>query len=121
MVASIEHLTRKVRKQSGEPRLHCLPAGMRSRPTAEVDGRGERGVLLFHEGHEVDVPGHPVDVVNGLGAGDAFVAAFVQSLQAQLPLEEAARRGSVAGAMVAAQLACSEAMPTLEELEAELA
>jgi len=83
--------------------------------------RGERGVLLFHEGHEVDVPGHPVDVVNGLGAGDAFVAAFVQSLQAQLPLEEAARRGSVAGAMVAAQLACSEAMPTLEELEAELA
>jgi 5-dehydro-2-deoxygluconokinase len=83
--------------------------------------RGERGVLLFHEGREVDVPGHPVEVVNGLGAGDAFIAAFVQSLHADQPLEEAARRGSVAGAMVAAQLACSEAMPTLHELEAELA
>ena len=83
--------------------------------------RGERGVLLFHEGREVDVLGHPVEVVNGLGAGDAFVAAFVQSLHADLPVDEAARRGSVAGAMVAAQLACSEAMPTLEELEAELA
>jgi len=82
--------------------------------------RGERGVLLFHEGREVDVLGHPVEVVNGLGAGDAFVAAFVQSLHADLPLDEAARRGSVAGAMVAAQLACSEAMPTLAELEAEL-
>ena len=82
--------------------------------------RGERGVLLFHEGREVDVPGHPVEVVNGLGAGDAFVAAFVQSLHADLPLDEAARRGSVAGAMVAAQLACSEAMPTLQELEQEL-
>jgi 5-dehydro-2-deoxygluconokinase len=82
--------------------------------------RGERGVLLFHEGEQIDVPGHPVDVVNGLGAGDAFIAAFVQSLHSGLPMEEAARRGSVAGAIVAAQLACSEAMPTLQELEAEL-
>ena len=82
--------------------------------------RGERGALLFHEGREVDVPGHPVDVVNGLGAGDAFVAAFVQSLHSGLPLEEAVRRGSVAGAIVASQLACSEAMPRLDELEAEL-
>jgi 5-dehydro-2-deoxygluconokinase len=82
--------------------------------------RGERGAMLFHEGGEVDVPGHPVDVVNGLGAGDAFVAAFVQSLHAKQPLEEAVRRGSVAGAIVASQLACSEAMPRLDELEAEL-
>jgi 5-dehydro-2-deoxygluconokinase len=82
--------------------------------------RGERGVLLFHEGAELDVPGHPVEVVNGLGAGDAFVAAFVQSLHTGRSLEEAARRGSVAGAIVASQLACSEAMPTLAELEAEL-
>ena len=82
--------------------------------------RGERGVLLFHEGTEVDVPGHPVEVVNGLGAGDAFVAAFVQSLHTGGSLEEAARRGSVAGAIVASQLACSEAMPFLAELEAEL-
>ena len=83
--------------------------------------RSERGDLLLDEGHEVDVPGHPVEVVNGLGAGDAFVAAFVQSLHARLPVEEAVRRGSVAGAIVASQLACSEAMPTLQELEAELA
>lgn len=83
--------------------------------------RGERGALLFHDGEEIDVPGHPVDVVNGLGAGDAFVAAFVQSLHAGLAYDEAVRRGSVAGALVASQLACSEAMPTLEELEAELA
>jgi 5-dehydro-2-deoxygluconokinase len=82
--------------------------------------RGERGVLLFHDGEQFDVPGHPVEVVNGLGAGDAFVAAFVQSLHAGIRIDEAARRGSVAGAIVASQLACSEAMPRLEELEAEL-
>jgi 5-dehydro-2-deoxygluconokinase len=83
--------------------------------------RGERGALLLHEGREVDVPGHPVAVVNGLGAGDAFVAAFVQSLHGNLPLDVAVQRGTVAGAIVASQLACSEAMPKLQELEAELA
>jgi len=83
--------------------------------------RGERGTLLLHEGRRVDVRGHPVEVVNGLGAGDAFVAAFVQGLHSNLGLEVAVRRGSVAGAIVASQLACSEAMPRLEELEAELA
>lgn len=83
--------------------------------------RGERGARLFHEAREVDVPVHPVEVVNGLGAGDAFIAAVVQALHSGLPFEEAVRRGSVAGAIVASQLACSEAMPRLEELEAKLA
>jgi sugar/nucleoside kinase (ribokinase family) len=37
-----------------------------------------------------------------------------------LSLVEGVRRGTVAGALVAAQLACSEAMPYLEDLEAAL-
>ena len=82
--------------------------------------RGEHGAVLFHDGAQIDVPGHPVEVVNGLGAGDAFAAAFVHSLHTGRSPEEAARRGSVAGAIVASQLACSEAMPRLAELEAEL-
>jgi 5-dehydro-2-deoxygluconokinase len=83
--------------------------------------RGERGARLFHDGGEVDVPGHPVEVVNGLGAGDAFAAAFTHALLHGLPAEAAVQRGTVAGAIVASQLACSEAMPTLEQLEAALA
>ena len=39
----------------------------------------------------------------------------------RVPLVEAVRRGTVAGALVAAQLACSEAMPRLDELEEALA
>ena len=61
-----------------------------------------------------------MEVVNGLGAGDAFAAAVGQALLRELPLVEAVRRGTVAGALVASQLACSEAMPWLEELEAVL-
>jgi len=106
----------EVEAAAGEPRA-LLELGVRTL----VLKRGEHGVLLFDDGREVEVPGHPVEVVNGLGAGDAFIAGFVQSLHSGRPLEEAARRGAVAGAMVAAQLACSEAMPTLQELEAELA
>jgi 5-dehydro-2-deoxygluconokinase len=83
--------------------------------------RGEQGATLLQDGKRVDVPGHPVDVVNGLGAGDAFAAAFVHSLHTGRELADAVHRGSVAGAIVAAQLACSEAMPRLDELEAALA
>ncbi|MFY9578215.1 MAG: PfkB family carbohydrate kinase [Gaiellaceae bacterium] len=83
--------------------------------------RGERGATVFEDGDATDVPGHPVEVVNGLGAGDAFAAALGQSLLQGLSLVEATNRGNVAGALVAAQLACSEAMPYLEDLEAALA
>jgi 5-dehydro-2-deoxygluconokinase len=82
--------------------------------------RGERGATVYEGGEETEVPGFPVDVVNGLGAGDAFAAAVGQSLLRDVPLVEAVRRGTVAGALVASRLACSEAMPRLEELEAAL-
>jgi 5-dehydro-2-deoxygluconokinase len=80
--------------------------------------RGERGATVFDRGAETDVPGVPVDVVNGLGAGDAFAAALGHGLLRGLSLPEAVRRGTVAGAIVASRLACSAAMPREEELEA---
>jgi 5-dehydro-2-deoxygluconokinase len=83
--------------------------------------RGEHGAAIHENGEVTDVPGFPVDVVNGLGAGDAFAAAVGHGVLRGLPLTEAVRRGTVAGALVAAQLACSEAMPQLGELEDALA
>ncbi len=82
--------------------------------------RGERGATVFDDGEVIEVPGHPVEVVNGLGAGDAFAAALGHALLNGMSLVEAARRANVAGALVAAQLACSEAMPRLDDLEAAL-
>jgi 5-dehydro-2-deoxygluconokinase len=82
--------------------------------------RGERGATVYEAGEVTDVPGFPVDVVNGLGAGDAFAAALGQALLQGSTLVEAVHRGTVAGAIVASRLACSEAMPRLEELEATL-
>ena len=82
--------------------------------------RGERGATVFEHGTRTDVPPVPVDVVNGLGAGDAFAAAVGQALLSGHGLVDAVRRGTVAGAIVAGRLACSEAMPTLDELTATL-
>jgi 5-dehydro-2-deoxygluconokinase len=80
--------------------------------------RGERGATVFDRGEETEVPGFAVEVVNGLGAGDAFAAALGHGLVNGISLVEAVGRGTVAGALVAAQLACSEAMPYLADLEA---
>ncbi len=82
--------------------------------------RGERGATVFEHGTRTDVPPVPVDVVNGLGAGDAFAAAVGQALLTGHDLVDAVRRGTVAGAIVAGRLACSEAMPRLDELETAL-
>lgn len=78
--------------------------------------RGGDGARLHANGEVVDVPGIPVDVVNGLGAGDAFAAALGYALIRGLGLREGVRLGNVAGAHVVQRLACSESMPTLDDL-----
>jgi 5-dehydro-2-deoxygluconokinase len=63
------------------------------------------------------VPPVPVDVVNGLGAGDAFGGALCHGLLAGWDLERVMRFANAAGAIVAGRLACSDAMPTAGEVE----
>ncbi|HUR74154.1 MAG TPA: 5-dehydro-2-deoxygluconokinase [Sporichthya sp.] len=82
---------------------------------------GPAGVLGLDDDGFVEVPPYRVDVVNGLGAGDAFGGAFCHGLLAGWPLERILRFANVAGALVAAQVACSDAMPTTAEVEAHLA
>ena len=61
-----------------------------------------------------------VDVVNGLGAGDAFGGSLCHGLLRGWPLEKTLRYANAAGAIVASRLECSTAMPTAAEV-AELA
>jgi 5-dehydro-2-deoxygluconokinase len=83
--------------------------------------RGPDGVLARTRDDRVEVPPVPVDVVCGLGAGDAFGGALVHGLLAGWPLERTIRLANAAGAHVAGQLACADAMPTLDELQGALA
>ena len=82
-----------------------------------VTKRGGAGVTVTDADGNIDVPGIPVPVVNGLGAGDAFLAAFTAALLQGRSSGEAAARGNAAGAIVAARLACSAAMPRTNEID----
>ncbi|MEV7904289.1 5-dehydro-2-deoxygluconokinase [Streptomyces anulatus] len=84
--------------------------------------RGPKGVLAVHrDGATADCPPLPVDVVNGLGAGDAFGGALCHGLLAGWPLDRIVRYANAAGAIVASRLACSSAMPFPDEVEGALA
>ena len=63
----------------------------------------------------------PVDVLNGLGAGDAFGGALCHGLLAGWDIERVMRFANAAGAIVASRLACSDAMPTAAEVNELLA
>jgi len=82
--------------------------------------QGPLGVLASDGTGEVEVPPVPVEVVNGLGAGDAFGGALCHALLSGWGLERAMRFCNAAGAIVAGRLACSDAMPTATEVEAKL-
>lgn len=82
---------------------------------------GPRGVLAKTRDEAVEVPPHVVEVVNGLGSGDAFGGALCYGLLQGWGLERILRFANVAGAIVASRLECSTAMPTLGEVEAVLA
>ncbi|MDT5104293.1 MAG: 5-dehydro-2-deoxygluconokinase [Mycobacterium sp.] len=82
--------------------------------------QGPRGVLGKTRRSSVTVPPNEVDVVNGLGAGDAFGGSLIHGLLRNWPLEKTLRYANAAGAIVASRLECSTAMPTAGEV-AELA
>ncbi|MBX3030617.1 MAG: 5-dehydro-2-deoxygluconokinase [Chloroflexi bacterium] len=78
---------------------------------------GPDGASLLTPDGRHDEPGLPVPVVNGLGAGDAFAAAFGAGLLRGLAVPDLLRHANAAGAIVATRLACSAAMPTWDEVE----
>ena len=82
--------------------------------------QGPKGVLALDGDGAVEVPPVPVEVVNGLGAGDAFGGALCHGLLAGWELERTMRFCNAAGALVASRLACADAMPEEPEVLAML-
>lgn len=78
--------------------------------------QGPKGVLAKTASERVEVAPFAVDVVNGLGAGDAFGGAFCHGLLSGWDLETMLRFANAAGAIVAGRLECSTAMPFEQEV-----
>jgi len=79
--------------------------------------RGSGGVYARTATSTVEVPPIQVEVLNGLGAGDAFGGALCHGLLAGWPLERTIAFANAAGAIVATRLECSSAMPTTAEVQ----
>ncbi|MEW2806346.1 5-dehydro-2-deoxygluconokinase [Streptomyces massasporeus] len=95
----------------------CADALLEAGVELAVVKQGPKGVLAVHrDGTRAEVPPVPVEVVNGLGAGDAFGGSLCHGLLAGWDLERTMRHANAAGALVASRLACSSAMPTASEV-----
>jgi len=84
--------------------------------------RGARGSTIFRRGAPPrDVAAFRVEVLNVLGAGDAFASGLLYGYLQNWPLERAARLGNACGAIVVTRHGCANFMPTLDEVAAFLA
>jgi 5-dehydro-2-deoxygluconokinase len=78
--------------------------------------RGEDGASIYKaNGSREDVPGFPVEVLNVLGAGDAFASGFLYGILQGWSLYKACRMGNASGAQVVTRKGCANFMPYLEE------
>lgn len=74
--------------------------------------RAEHGCYVTSRGEEVDLPGEEVTLVDAVGAGDAFTAAFLMLTLEGQPLELKARFANRVGALVVGH---AGAMPPMAE------
>ena len=86
-------------------------------PELAIVKRGPAGTLARSKTERVEVPAVEIEVVNGLGAGDAFGGALVHGLLVGWDLRHTLTFANAAGAIVASRLACADAMPTEHEVE----
>jgi 5-dehydro-2-deoxygluconokinase len=82
--------------------------------------RGGEGVLAATPDSVIELPPVRLEIVNGLGAGDAFGGAFAHALVHGWTLAAALELANAAGALAASRLACADDFGTLEEIESVL-
>jgi 5-dehydro-2-deoxygluconokinase len=83
-----------------------------------VSKLGEQGTRVWTGDDSVFLPPYKVEVCTTIGAGDGFASGFLYALLQGLPMEECLHYGNAAAAIVVSRLSCSEAMPTLAEVQA---
>jgi 5-dehydro-2-deoxygluconokinase len=83
---------------------------------AVVVKRGPAGARVYlADGAVLEAPGFPVEVVNVLGAGDAFAAGFIFGRVQGWGWVKSARLGNACGAIVVTRHGCANFMATLVE------
>jgi 5-dehydro-2-deoxygluconokinase len=78
---------------------------------------GGEGVLLATKDQSHVIKPLPIKLVCGLGSGDAFGGALIHGLLSGWDLEKIGLFANAAGAYLASELMCADAMPSLDVLE----
>jgi 5-dehydro-2-deoxygluconokinase len=96
----------------------AIEAVLGAGPSALIVKRGARGASIHALGaNPRDIPSFPIEVLNVLGAGDAFASGLIAGLRKGWPLDRATRMGNAAGAIVVTRHGCANFMPTMLEVE----
>lgn len=96
-----------------EAAVQRLLAGVRK---AVVFKRGGDGCSIYTKaGDSIHVPPFKVDVLNVLGAGDAFASGFIYGYLQGWDWYKAGRMGNATGALVVTRQGCANDMPTQPE------
>jgi 5-dehydro-2-deoxygluconokinase len=78
---------------------------------------GGDGAMARTRTERASAPAIRIEVLNGLGAGDAFGGALCHGLLSKWDLGRTLAFANAAGAIVASRLACADAMPTADEVD----
>src|SRR5690606_37421354 len=90
---------------------------LESGPEVLIVKRGAKGAsILYRDGRKEDVPGFPVEILNVLGAGDAFASGFIFGYLQGWDLYKCCRLGNASGAWVVQKPGCANDMPYYDEL-----
>ena len=101
---------------TGGPSVDVIEAALASGPEALVIKRGGDSTFVYARGGQVvEVPTFEVEVLNVLGAGDAFAAGFIYGYLKGWDLYRATRMGNACGAIVVTRHGCANFMPYEEE------
>jgi 5-dehydro-2-deoxygluconokinase len=90
---------------------------IQSGPEILIVKRGSKGASVFYkDGQMKDVPGFPVEILNVLGAGDAFASGFIYGYLQGWDIYKACRLGNASGAWVVQKPGCANDMPYHDEI-----
>ncbi|HEU5061234.1 MAG TPA: 5-dehydro-2-deoxygluconokinase [Kofleriaceae bacterium] len=84
-------------------------------PEVLVVKRGARGAVVHEGGRATEVAPFPVEVVNVLGAGDAFASGLLYGFLHGWDWARSARMGNACGAIVVTRQGCANFMPFEQE------
>jgi fructokinase len=96
-------IVNKFTRLPSEPEAFCREGSKRYGWKAACVTLGERGCAMLCRGEYVEAAGHPVQVADPVGAGDAFAAAFLHGFVSQWPVAKIAEFANRLGALVASR------------------